>query len=153
MTTTEGRRDVTAHAPVTATVTRHGEPVTAHAPTRASVTRDVTVSVTRDAETVTRDAEAVTRDVTGRTPIDRGSAALRLTLTASNNRSGTIHGPFTTIGYSVAGALRMLDRARDDQIFSGQWNGIETVQAVNAGGEHIWYIRRDPADPDPWGDK
>jgi hypothetical protein len=95
----------------------------------------------------------VHRNASERIPIEPVVAAAYLRATSVNNATGLIGGPYTPVGYTLSGALRLLDAATE--VYRGYWHGQETVQAVLPTGEHVWYLRINPPydyDADPWTD-
>lgn len=71
-----------------------------------------------------------------------------LARTSARAPGGLIAGPNTAVGYTLTGALRILERA--DEIALGTWHGARTIQVRTPQGEHVWILRDRPADLDPW---
>lgn len=76
-------------------------------------------------------------------------AAALLRQTAANNATGIIGGPHSIVGYTLSGALAMLERAETIELT--QVHGHSTLIAHLAGyGDHFWYLNPNSRKEDPW---
>jgi hypothetical protein len=72
-----------------------------------------------------------------------------LTRTSTNNRTGLIGGPYSVTGYTLTGALAIVERC--EQFERVRHRSHDAICGWLAGhGAHIWYLRLDPPKEDPW---
>lgn len=76
-------------------------------------------------------------------------AAALLRQTSTNNATGIIGGPYSVVGYTLSGALSLLQRCTGPHL--GRYHGHDVLVAYLAGhGDHIWYLNPRSRTEDPW---
>jgi hypothetical protein len=74
-----------------------------------------------------------------------------LTQTSTNNATGIIGGPHSCVGYTLSGALTILERCDERTLRKEDWFGRPALLVRLPGfGEHVWYLNLDERKADPW---